>query len=183
MSEYLILVDENDKEVGRLEKQLVHQLGILHRAFSIFIFNEKGELLLQQRAETKYHSAGLWTNTCCSHPSFGEDLKSAVKRRLYEEMKISCSTSFTFSFTYKAELENGLIENEVDHVFFGISNDLPLPEATEVKDWKYMSMEDVEADLFLQPDKYTQWLKICFPEVKKHFKKLFFEEQKKALCI
>src|SRR5688572_24850742 len=115
--DYLILVDDTDKAWGRLEKDLIHKYGILHRAFSVFIFNSSGDMLLQQRADTKYHSGGLWTNTCCSHPRFGEDLIDAVNRRLKEEMGMECGTNFAFSFTYRAELENGLIENEFDHVF------------------------------------------------------------------
>src|SRR6187399_1825004 len=127
MEDYLILVDEQDKQYGKLEKQLVHELGLLHRAFSVFIFNKKGELLLQQRADEKYHSAGLWTNTCCSHPRFGEEIKDSVTRRLEEEMGMNCEMEFAFSFIYKSTFENGLTEHEFDHVFFGISDELPVP--------------------------------------------------------
>lgn len=167
MKEYLILVDENDKPCGNMEKQIVHELGLLHRAFSVFIFNSKGELLLQQRADEKYHSAGLWTNSCCSHPRFGEDISWAVERRLMVEMGINCKTDFQFSFVYKAQFENGLTEYEFDHVYFGVTDDLPFPEKSEVKDWKYMSIENLEMDIIIHPKKYTEWLKICLPRVKK----------------
>lgn len=168
MSEYLILVDENDKQWGKLEKLLVHQLGLLHRAFSVFIFNSKSELLLQQRADEKYHSGGLWTNTCCSHPQFGEEIKTAIDRRLQEEMGMSCKTEFLFSFTYKATFDNGLTEHEYDHVYFGMSDDLPVPQKTEVKSWKYMNLPDLEKDMMAYPEQYTEWLKICLPELKNH---------------
>src|SRR5690349_1614227 len=128
MKDYLILVDDKDQQWGRLEKNLVHELGLLHRAFSVFIFNHHGELLLQQRADGKYHSGGLWTNTCCSHPRYGEDVPDAVKRRLKEEMGMSCETTFAFSFIYKTKFENGLTEHEFDHVYCGFSDALPHPE-------------------------------------------------------
>ncbi len=168
--EYLILVDENDKQWGKLEKLLTHQLGILHRAFSVFIFNTKGELLLQQRADEKYHSAGLWTNTCCSHPRYGEETNDAVSRRLYEEMRMQSETQFAFSFLYKAAFENGLIEHEFDHVFMGISDEIPAPEKLEVKDWKYINLEDLSNEIILNPEHYTEWLKISLPQVKKYYK-------------
>ena len=171
--EYLILVDENDKQWGKLEKLLTHQLGILHRAFSVFIFNTKGELLLQQRADEKYHSAGLWTNTCCSHPRYGEETNDAVSRRLYEEMRMQSETQFAFSFLYKAAFENGLIEHEFDHVFMGISDEIPVPEKTEVKNWKYISIDELARNIDSEPTKYTAWLKACLPQVKKHYYQLF----------
>ncbi len=172
-NEQLILVDENDKQWGKLDKLLVHQLGLLHRAFSVFIFNTKGQLLLQQRADGKYHSAGLWTNTCCSHPMFGEETKDAVTRRLEEEMGMNCDVQFAFSFLYKAKFENGLTEHEFDHVYFGISNDTPVPNSDEVKDWKYIEIDGLEMDLALNPENYTEWLKICMPEVMKQYEKMF----------
>ena len=172
MNNFLILVDENDKQWGKLEKLLVHQLGLLHRAFSVFIFNRKGELLLQQRAEEKYHSGGLWTNTCCSHPQYGEATPDAIRRRLFDEMGMQCRTNFAFSFVYKANFDNGLTEHEFDHVYFGLSDDIPLPEKTEVKDWKYMTIPALEEDIAGHPEGYTEWLKICLPDVKKHFNKI-----------
>lgn len=173
MNDFLILVDENDKQWGKLEKLLVHQLGLLHRAFSVFIFNSNGELLLQQRADEKYHSGGLWTNTCCSHPQFGEEIPDSIRRRLFEEMGMQCKTKFAFSFLYRANFENGLTEHEFDHVYFGISDTLPMPEKSEVKDWKYMSISSIENDISNRPEAYTEWLKICLPEVKKHINKQF----------
>ncbi len=165
MEELLILVDNNDQQVGKLEKLLVHQQGVLHRAFSVFIFNTKGELLLQQRADGKYHSPGLWSNTCCSHPKPGEELKDAVKRRLKEEMGLHSSTEFIFNFIYKASFENGLTEHEFDHVFFGIDDAIPVPDTTEVKDWRYIHLKDLKEDLEKNPLQYTVWLKICFEKV------------------
>lgn len=167
MSEYLILVDENDNQLGKMEKLEVHQSGLLHRAFSVFIFNSKSELLLQQRADEKYHSAGLWTNTCCSHPRFGEEIPDAINRRLKEEMGMSCKTESVFSFIYKITFDNGLTEHEYDHVYFGISDEMPVPEQSEVQSWKYMSLPDLETDIQLHPVRYTEWMKICLPELKK----------------
>ena len=172
MNEFLILVDENDTPVGAQEKIIVHQQGLLHRAFSIFIFNTKGELLLQQRADDKYHSGGLWTNTCCSHPRFGEDIKFAVKRRLYEEMGLKTKSKFAFSFVYKAFFENGLTEYEYDNVFIGISDELPVTQSSEVKNWKYMSLHELEKEINMHPDEFTQWMKICLPRVKKYVENL-----------
>jgi isopentenyl-diphosphate delta-isomerase len=169
MNEFLILVDDHDKPWGKLEKDQVHQLGLLHRAFSVFIFNSKGELLLQKRADEKYHSGGLWTNTCCSHPRFGEELKDAVARRMQEEMGLTCETKFIFSFLYKTSFENGLTEHEFDHVYYGKSDDLPQPNASEVSEWKYIDLASLEKDLNLSPEKYTVWLKICLPRIMEHF--------------
>lgn len=168
--EFMILVDENDLQLGKLEKLLVHQVGLLHRAFSIFIFNSNGELLLQQRADEKYHSGGLWTNTCCSHPRFGEEMDDAIKRRLKEEMGIQCKTDFAFSFIYKAALDNGLTEHKYDHVYFGISDEPPSPEESEVKDWNYVSLDFIKEDILIHPGKYTAWLGICFEKMHDRFK-------------
>lgn len=173
MKELLILVDEHDNELGLSGKLAVHQTGALHRAFSVFIFNSKGELLLQQRADDKYHSAGLWSNTCCSHPIGGEETTDAVKRRLKEEMGLECETNFKFSFIYKMQFENGLTEHEFDHVYFGKSDDLPKPDPTEVKDWKYLSLQKLKEEIASHPQNYTAWLKICLPEVMEYFEKGF----------
>lgn len=169
MSELLILVDEDDKEWGAMEKLLTHQTGALHRAFSVFIFNSKGEFLLQQRADGKYHSAGLWSNTCCSHPRKGEETFAAVNRRLKEEMGLQCKTEFQFSFIYKFEFENALTEHEFDHVYFGTSDDLPKPDANEVKDWRYLSLEKLEKEIARYPDEFSVWMRICLPKVIEHF--------------
>lgn len=169
MEDLLILVDENDTEIGALEKTPVHEQGLLHRAFSIFIYNAAGELLLQQRADGKYHSPGLWTNTCCSHPRQGEEVEDAVRRRLQEEMGMQCQLDFQFSFIYKHKFDNGLTEHELDHVYFGNSDQQPSPNPQEVKDWKYISMEDLKKELQNNPDRYSPWLNICFPKVLNRF--------------
>jgi isopentenyl-diphosphate delta-isomerase len=170
MSEFLILVDEHDKPWGKLEKDQVHQLGLLHRAFSVFIFNSKGELLLQQRADGKYHSGGLWTNTCCSHPRFGEELKDAVSRRLEEEMGLVCETKFIFSFTYKSTFENGLTEHEFDHVYYGVSDETPKPNPVEVSQWKYVTLESLQKDISTHPNHYTVWLNLCLPKLQEYLR-------------
>ena len=125
-------------------------------------------MLLQQRADTKYHSGGLWTNTCCSHPRFGEELTDAVNRRLKEEMGMECGTNFAFSFTYRAELENGLIENEFDHVFIGVSDDMPKPDVSEVKSWKFEKITSVKNNLKSNPAQYTAWFRIVLDRVIDH---------------
>ena len=165
MNDLLILVDENDNEIGLMEKLPVHQAGRLHRAFSVFIFNSNEELLLQRRADGKYHSGGLWTNTCCSHPVDGEEIKSTIQKRLKDEMGIECETHFIFSFIYKTEFANGLTEHELDHVYFGKSDQEPRLNPDEAKDWKYISLEKLQNDLEQNPETYTEWLKICLPEV------------------
>jgi len=175
--EFLIIVDERDHQVGKLEKLEVHRLGLLHRAFSLFIFNSKGELLLQQRAVGKYHSAGLWTNSCCGHPHFGEDIANAATRRLKEELGMYCQIKFTFSFIYKTKFENGLTEHEFDHVFFGVTDDIPEPEKTEVQNWKYIDLANLENDLLINPHLYTSWLQVCFNKVVLHFEKNILSEQ------
>ena len=168
MQELLILVDEKDNQLGTMEKLEVHKKGLLHRAFSVFIFNSEGKFLLQQRADEKYHSPGLWSNTCCSHPLSGETVADAVKRRLTQEMGMQTETTFQFSFIYKKEFDNGLTEYEFDHVYFGKSDELPHPNPSEVKNWKYVSLSDLKKDLLENPDNYTEWLKICFEKVLEH---------------
>ena len=169
MKELLILVDDKDNELGTMDKLSVHQKGLLHRAFSIFIFNSKGELLLQQRADDKYHSEGLWANTCCSHPRDGEKVSEAVHRRLMEEMGMVCDLHFKFSFIYKKQFANGLTEHELDHVYFGRGDEFPKPNKEEVKDWKYMTLDQLESDIEENPHHYTAWLKISLPQVRDHF--------------
>ncbi len=163
--EHVILVDENDIEIGQMEKLQAHESGDLHRALSVFLFNSKGELLLQQRALAKYHSPGLWTNTCCSHPRPGEESKDAAVRRLHEEMGMSCTLEKSFDFIYRAEFENGLIEHELDHVFIGSTDELPTINPQEVESWRYVSKESLVADIHNNPDNYTVWFKICLPRV------------------
>jgi isopentenyl-diphosphate delta-isomerase len=167
--EHVILVDENDQQIGLMEKMEAHEKGLLHRAFSVFIFNDENQLLLQQRAKDKYHSGGLWTNTCCSHPREGESLLDAGKRRLHEEMGFSCPIETVFSFIYKAELDNNLIEHELDHVLIGNYNEAPKPNPDEVMDWKYVDLEWVVEDMKAYPENYTAWFRIVFDNVKGHF--------------
>lgn len=161
----VILVDENDVPRGTMEKMEAHQKGELHRAFSIFVFNSKGDLLLQRRAMDKYHSGGLWTNTCCSHPQPEEILKEAVHKRLKEEMGFSCALENIFHFVYKAELDNELTEHELDHVFIGYYNENPEINRTEVAEWKYMSIYEIQESIKLYPTLYTAWFKIILTKV------------------
>lgn len=170
MEEEVILVNKVDEAIGTMPKQQAHVEGKLHRAFSVFIFNRLGELLLQQRALDKYHSAGKWTNTCCSHPRPGEETLAAAKRRLKEEMGLECELNWEFSFSYIAEFENGLIENEYDHVYFGVSDTLPHPNPQEVAAFKYLKMEELDKNLLQDEQKYTAWLKKCFSQVWTHYK-------------
>jgi isopentenyl-diphosphate Delta-isomerase len=163
--EHVILVDEADNELGTMEKMEAHRVGALHRALSVFIYNAAGEMLLQRRNPEKYHSGGLWTNTCCSHPRPGEDVKTAAARRLLEEMGIETELREIFSFTYKAPFENGLTEHEFDHVFIGFSNDLPIPNPDEVVEYRYVDQSTLTADIESHPHKYTEWFKLCRSKV------------------
>ena len=165
--EKIILVNEHDEETGTIEKMEAHRNGILHRAFSIFIFNSKNEMLLQQRSMHKYHSGGLWTNACCSHPRPGELTKAAAMRGLKEELGFETKLEKIFDFTYKAAFENGLIENEFDHVFAGIYNGEINFNRNEVQDVCFRSMEEIESDLQTYPNKFTAWFLIAFPMIKK----------------
>lgn len=166
--EFVILVDNNDRQIGLMEKQAAHIEPHLHRAFSIFLFNSKGELLMQQRALSKYHSPGLWTNTCCSHPRSGETLEEATSRRLMEEMGMTCPMHEVYTFIYKAPVGQGLTEHEFDHVFIGQSDDIPNINTEEVASWKYMRLDDLKKDLELYPELYTEWFKITFEEMTRH---------------
>lgn len=171
--EYVVLVDENDNEIGQMEKQAAHIDPHLHRAFSIFLFNSKGELLMQQRALSKYHSSGLWTNTCCSHPRAGETLEEATSRRLMEEMGMTCPMHEVYTFIYKASVGEGLTEHEFDHVFIGQSDDTPIINHEEVESWKYMTVADLKDNIQLHPEQYTEWFKITFEEMLHHAKSVF----------
>jgi isopentenyl-diphosphate delta-isomerase len=166
--EEVILVDEHDKPVGACEKMEAHRKALLHRAFSVFVFNSKGELLLQKRALEKYHSAGLWTNTCCGHPRPGEETQSAAVRRLKEEMGFGCVLKEMFQFTYNAKLSGELSEHELDHVFFGSYDGEPHPDPREASAWKWISLAALEKELRDHPGNFTAWLKICFDRVKKN---------------
>ncbi len=164
MEENVILVDEQDNQLGLMPKMEAHEKAVLHRAFSVFIFNIKGELMLQQRAAHKYHSPLLWTNTCCSHQRDGETNIEAGKRRLEEEMGFKTDLKEVFSFVYKAPFDNGLTEHEFDHVMVGTFSGEPQINKNEVASYKWMSLEAVKHDIELQPDLYTAWFKIIFKE-------------------
>ena len=164
--DFVILVNEADQPIGQMEKMEAHQLGLMHRAFSVFIFNKAGEMLLQQRALVKYHSAGLWTNACCSHPRPGEKTDQAAQRRLFEELGFTTALTEIFDFTYTAGFENGLIENEYDHVFTGLNETPVNPEPSEVMNIAWRSLEWIGEDLKLHPRKYTAWFHIAFPKIR-----------------
>ncbi len=164
--EYVVIVDKNNKKIGIEEKLNAHKKGLLHRAFSIFIFNFRGELLLQQRAKTKYHSPGLWSNTVCSHPKPNEEYKQAIHRRLKEEMGFDCRLKKLFCFIYKAELSNGLIEHEYDCVFVGKFDGIPQPNPQEVMNYKWISLKKLKQDIKNNPNRYTVWFKIALNKIK-----------------
>lgn len=167
MQEQVILVDHLGKEIGVEEKLKAHREGKLHRAFSVFIFNTQGELLLQKRSRTKYHSGGLWTNTCCSHPRPGETYHCAAKRRLNEEMGVDCELTVLFSFIYHTKLENNLFEHELDYVLLGRFDGQPIPNPDEVDDWKWMQIDQLKRDVRENPKRYTYWFKLVLNRVLK----------------
>ena len=165
--EEVILVDSKDVELGTMEKMEAHRNGgTLHRAFSVFVFNTKGELLLQRRAHHKYHSGGLLTNTCCSHPRPGETVREAGNRRLREEMGMECKLVELFSFEYKADLDAGMTEWELDHVLIGLSDVKPVINLEEVDEYLYKPLDEIDKDIKENPSNYTEWFKICFERVK-----------------
>lgn len=166
--EKVILVDENDQKIGLMPKQEAHVKGLLHRAFSVFIFNEKNELMLQQRALLKYHSPGLWANTCCSHQRHGESSIEAGKRRLFEEMGFTADLKETTTFIYKAPFDNGLTEHELDHILVGNFEGEPEINPDEVASWKWMDLEEVKKDVKANPEIYTAWFKIIFDKFYQH---------------
>lgn len=165
MSEMLILVDQHNNEICSEEKIEVHKLGKLHRAFSIFIFNSAGEMLLQQRASCKYHSGELWTNACCSHPRLGETIQQAAHRRLMEEMGFDCDLTKAFHFIYKAKLDNGLTEHEFDHVFIGKYDGEVNLNPNEAKAFKWVTIDSLKEDIKKHPEDYTVWFKIAFNKI------------------
>ncbi|WP_114490497.1 isopentenyl-diphosphate Delta-isomerase [Candidatus Ulvibacter alkanivorans] len=166
--ELVILVNEKDEKIGLMPKMEAHEKALLHRAFSVFVMNDKNELMLQQRALHKYHSPGLWTNTCCSHQRDGESSLEAGKRRLMEEMGFTTPLKETTSFIYKAPFDNGLTEHEFDHVLVGTYNDAPVINPEEVADWKWMPLESVKEDIKKNPEQYTAWFKIIFDKFYQH---------------
>lgn len=161
----IILVDEQDVQTGIMEKMEVHRKAMLHRAFSVFIFNEKGEMLIQKRAENKYHSGGLWTNACCSHPRPGQETLTAAQLRLQEEMGFKTDLVKVFDFIYKVPFENGLTEYEFDHVFIGTYDGDIRPDAAEVADYCYKPLHEIKSSIQSHPRKYTEWFKIAFPKM------------------
>ena len=168
VEELVILVDKNDTQIGLMPKMEAHEKGILHRAFSVFILNDNGDLMLQQRALHKYHSPGLWTNTCCSHQRDGESNIHAGKRRLQEEMGFVTDLKHATSFIYKAPFDNGLIEHELDHIMLGNYCGTPVINKDEVAAWKWMAVDEVKTDIIAHPDQYTVWFKIIFDKFYSH---------------
>ena len=169
IEEKVILVDTNDNPIGLMNKLEAHEKAVLHRAFSVFILNDNNELMLQQRAQHKYHSPLLWTNTCCSHQRENETNIQAGTRRLREEMGFETELKEMFHFIYKAPFDNGLTEHELDHVMIGYYNKMPDINKDEVESWKWMKIEDVKNDMITNPDQYTIWFKIIFEEFYHHF--------------
>jgi len=169
MEEYVVLVNPEDEVLGLMEKQQAHINGLLHRAFSVFLFNDKGEMLLQKRASVKYHSPNQWTNAVCSHPKNGENYLDGAKRRVKEELGINVELSEKFNFIYKADVGGGLWEHELDYVFTGTYNaDFDLNQ-NEVEEVRYISMEDLDKEITENPEKFTEWFKIILEEYKHHF--------------
>lgn len=168
IEEQVILVNEHDVQIGLMPKMEAHEKAVLHRAFSVFVFNAKNELMLQQRAAHKYHSPLLWTNTCCSHQRNGESNIEAGTRRLKEEMGFVTPLKETTSFIYKASFDNGLTEHELDHIMVGYFENLPIINPDEVESWKWMPLEAVKADVDIRPELYTEWFKIIFKKFYEH---------------
>lgn len=166
----VVLVDENDCVLGEMDKLEAHKTGKLHRAFSVFIFNDRNEILLQQRADKKYHGGGLWTNTCCSHPKINENIKLSALERLQYEMGLECELTKLFSFVYEKAVENDLIEHEFDHVFIGFTNESPKPNKDEVKAYKWVAQELLQSGIKCNPNIYTSWFKIALSKVLDHLK-------------
>lgn len=175
----LILVNERDEPIGEMGKMEVHQKGVLHRAFSVFIFDNRGRMLLQQRAGKKYHGAFLWTNACCSHPFPGEDVEVAAQRRLKEELGFTTPLSRIFTFTYKAQVENGLTEHEFDHVFAGEYQGVIHANKTEVEDHRYEEMDWIREAIKVQPQQFTSWFRIAFPEIDKWWQEQYALKKKR----
>jgi isopentenyl-diphosphate Delta-isomerase len=168
----VMLVNMQDQDLGLYPKLAAHKEGLLHRAFSIFIFNSSGQLLLQKRADCKYHSPGLWTNTCCSHPLVKSNIESEARKRLEEEMGFTCSITFCFKFIYNTPIEC-LIEHELDYVYIGIYDGIINPNLAEVTEYKYVSLEVLEKDLREKSQSFTEWFKICYPETIKYYFRLY----------
>jgi isopentenyl-diphosphate Delta-isomerase len=164
-NEFVVLVDTHDQEIGQMEKLEAHRKGLLHRAISVFVYNSSGALLIHRRALEKYHSGGLWTNTCCSHPRPGENVADAAVRRLSEEMGMSCTLTRAFDFVYRAELDHELTEHEFDHVFVGYSDQNPNPDPAEVMDWRWIGRNELLERLNTHPEEFTAWFRIIAERV------------------
>lgn len=173
ISNEIILVNEQDEQVGVMEKIETHRKGLLHRAFSVFIFNSKGQMLLHQRAFNKYHSGGLWTNACCGHPSPGEETATAAARRLNEEMGFTTGIDKLLTFTYRHTFDNGLTEYEYDHVFTGTWNAAIAPDKEEVNDYCFKTLDDIRQSISTRPQQYTVWFKQVFPQVEEWARKQY----------
>lgn len=169
--DHVILVNEEDDPIGTMEKMEAHREGLLHRAFSVLVFNSKGEMLLQKRAKSKYHSAGLWSNACCSHPKPGENTDDAAKRRMKEELGIDIQPKYLYKFKYKVELENDLIEHEFDHVYVCQFDGAPMINRNEIEAFSYLSLDELKYQLSQSPHLYTYWLNIIVNEYAKHKKR------------
>jgi len=169
----VVLVNESDESIGIMEKIEAHKKGLLHRAFSVFIFDSNGKMLLQQRSADKYHGAHLWTNACCSHPLPGEQLIAAAQRRLQEELGFTTEIAEVFSFIYKAQVENNLVEYEFDHIFAGQYEGKILPDPNEVSDFYYETMGQIKNEIQTSPEKFTAWFKIAFPQIEKWWKQKY----------
>jgi isopentenyl-diphosphate delta-isomerase len=170
---FVILVDKNDNQIGVAGKIDAHKKALLHRAVSVFIVNSMGEWILQRRAFDKYHSNGLWTNTCCTHPNPGESNIESARRRLKEEMGIECNLVELFTFTYKEKLDNELTEHEFDHVFFGVSDRDPVINTSEVEEWEAVTFEDLHNDILKNPSGYTYWFKEIYEKVNSHITDIY----------
>ncbi len=167
-NENVVLITEQDEPIGLMEKQEAHVAGVLHRAFSVFIFNDKNELLIQQRAFEKYHTPGKWTNTCCSHPRDGETYEEGAMRRLQEEMGFTCPIEYQFNFIYKADVGQGLTEHELDYVFKGVYNEEPVINPEEVAAYKWIDFDELQRDVQNNPEQYTPWFRIILKEYLAH---------------
>ena len=164
--EYVVLVNNSDEEIGTEEKLRAHQLSLMHRAFSVFLFNHAGAILLQRRAETKYHSAGLWSNAACGHPRPGEAIEAAARRRLLEEMGIDCGLTRVAAFTYCIPVTEDLTENEFDHVFVGVWEGTPSPDAAEVAEWAWRTPEAVNSEVRHHPERFSRWFPLAWKVVR-----------------
>ncbi|MCP8465317.1 isopentenyl-diphosphate Delta-isomerase [Pseudomonas sp. ZM23] len=166
----VILVDEHDNPTGTMEKLQAHHLGQRHRAISVYLFNRAGELLLQRRAQGKYHCGGLWSNSCCGHPYPDESAQAAAQRRLFEEMGVRATLRKLFEFSYCLELPGGMTENEYGHIFGAVDDQPPHPDPEEADDFRYIALADLEAELAAQPERFTPWFRLCYPALRQHLR-------------